>query len=236
MVKRLFVAPKARGLHTRTALALGSGPLRIAAVADTHGRPHPALGDRLREIAPHHILHAGDIGDLSVLRALERHAPVTAVRGNIDERAADLPDVVTIEVVGSAPQAPERLRLESLRGAPRSSIELRLESLRGAPRSSIAIHEGDATLLNLLLLHIAVNGPKLRADVARMAKAEDASLVVCGHSHVPFAAHDKGVTVFNPGSVGPKRFDLPIVLGVIDITRTGATVRHVNCETGLRWP
>jgi hypothetical protein len=182
-------------LHVRTALPLGSGPLRIAAVADTHGRPHPALGDRMREIAPHHILHAGDIGDLSVLRALERHAPVTAVRGNIDERAPDLPDVVTI-----------------------------------------AIREGDATLLNLLLVHIAVNGPKLRADVARIAKAEDASLVVCGHSHVPFAAHDKGVTVFNPGSVGPKRFNLPIVLGVIDIARTGATVRHVNCETGLRWP
>jgi len=182
-------------LHARVAFSLDSGPLRIAAVADTHGRPHPALDDRLREIAPHRIVHAGDIGDLAVLRSLERHAPVTAVRGNIDERAVDLPDVVTI-----------------------------------------AIREGEATLLNLLLLHIAVSGPKLRADVARIAKSEDASLVVCGHSHVPFAAHDKGVTVFNPGSVGPKRFALPIVLGVIDVARTGASVRHVDCETGRRWP
>lgn len=181
-------------VHARTAMPLEGGVLRIAAVADTHGRPHPSLDARLAEIAPHRIVHAGDIGERAVLTALERHAPVVAVRGNIDDRV-DLPDVVTI-----------------------------------------AVREGDATLLNVLLVHIAVLGPKLRADIARLAKKEDASLVVCGHSHVPFAAHDKGLTVFNPGSVGPRRFDLPIVLGVIDITRTGASVRHVDCETGKPWP
>ncbi len=182
-------------VHARTSLALDSGALRIAAVADTHSRPHPAIDDRLEEIRPNHILHAGDIGDLAVLRALEKHAPVTAVRGNIDERTPDLPDLVTIDV-----------------------------------------REDDKTLIALLLLHIAVSGTKLRTDVVRIAKAEDASLVVCGHSHVPFAAHDKGVTVFNPGSIGPKRFALPIVLGVIEIARTGVSVRHIECDTGRAWP
>jgi putative phosphoesterase len=178
--------------HTRERLCLGSKRLRIVAVADTHGRPHPNLGTRIAELEPDHILHAGDVGDFSVLRSLEKCAPVTAVRGNIDGR--DLPDFVTVEV-----------------------------------------RSGERALLNILLTHVGVYGPKLRADVARIARAEDASLVVCGHSHVPFAAQDAGITVFNPGSVGPRRFLLPIVLGAIDVTEEGVSVRHIDCETGLPW-
>jgi uncharacterized protein len=181
-----------RVVHTREELALGRGAVRIAAVADTHGRPHPDLGARLAEIGPAHILHAGDVGDVAVLRALEAHAPVTAVRGNIDDR--ELPDIVTIDV-----------------------------------RSE------DGVRFKILLTHIAVYGPRIRADVARTARAEDASLVVCGHSHVPFAAREGDITVFNPGSVGPRRFHLPIVLGVIDVHAKGIGVRHVDCETGLPW-
>ena len=64
---------------------------------------------------------------------------------------------------------------------------------------------------------------------------EGADLVVCGHSHVPFAARDRGLTVFNPGSIGPRRFQLPIVFGLIDISRERIDVRHVDCETGERW-
>ena len=67
------------------------------------------------------------------------------------------------------------------------------------------------------------------------AKASGAGLVVCGHSHVPFAAHDRGLTVFNPGSVGPRRFHLPIVFGVIEVRAEGVSLRHVDCETGLPW-
>ena len=180
--------------HTRESLALTGDALCIVAVADTHSQPHPDLDARLAALAPDHILHAGDIGDLSVLERLRAHAPLTVVRGNIDERANDLPDVVTLDV-----------------------------------------NDAQGTLLKILMLHIAVYGPKLRADAVRLAKAEDASLVVCGHSHVPFAAHDRGVTVFNPGSVGPRRFQLPIVLGVIEVSRGGIRVRHVDCETGLPW-
>lgn len=166
--------------------------LRIVAVADTHSHPHPALHARIEALRPAHILHAGDVGDLAVLRVFEKHAPVTAVRGNIDGH--DLPDFVTM-----------------------------------------AISHEQRILLRILLTHVAVYGPKLRADVARVARAEDATLVICGHSHVPFAAQDRGITVFNPGSVGPRRFQLPIVLGVVDVTATGVSVRHIDCETGQRW-
>jgi putative phosphoesterase len=89
--------------------------------------------------------------------------------------------------------------------------------------------------LRILLTHIAVAGPRLRAEVARMARAEGASLVVCGHSHVPFIGRDRELTVFNPGSIGPRRFALPIVFGTIDVAPGGVRLAHVDCETGERW-
>jgi putative phosphoesterase len=89
--------------------------------------------------------------------------------------------------------------------------------------------------LRIFLIHIAVNGPRLRGDVARMARAERASLVVCGHSHVPFIGQERELTVFNPGSIGPRRFHLPIVFGTIAITPKGVRLAHVDCETGRPW-
>jgi putative phosphoesterase len=179
-------------VERRETFELASGALRIAAVADTHARPHPDLGRHLAALAPDRILHAGDIGAPSVLSDLARHAPVTAVRGNVD--ALGEPDLVLIDV-----------------------------------------RDGASTVLTILLTHVAVSGPKLRADVLRRAKAAGASLVVCGHSHVPLAAQDRGVGVFNPGSAGPRRFQLPILFGVIDVARTGVSLRHVDCETGEAW-
>jgi putative phosphoesterase len=89
--------------------------------------------------------------------------------------------------------------------------------------------------LRIFMTHIAVYGPKLRAEVARAARAAHASLVVCGHSHVPFIAQDHGLTVFNPGSIGPRRFHLPIVFGTIAVTPVGVRLAHVSCETGQPW-
>jgi predicted phosphodiesterase len=84
-------------------------------------------------------------------------------------------------------------------------------------------------------MHIAVDGPRLRADAARLARSREASLVVCGHSHVPLAACHDELSVFNPGSAGPRRFRLPIVFGAIDVTPAAVTVAHFDCETGTRW-
>jgi putative phosphoesterase len=170
------------------------GCFRFACVADTHSRPHPATHQRLTELGPDAILHAGDIGDLEVLDRLAEVAPVYAVRGNIDVQASEVPEHLVIDLV-----------------------------------------EGDALKLRMLLVHIAVYGPKLRADVARIAAHEKVSLVVCGHSHVPFIGRDRGLGVFNPGSIGPRRFTLPIVLGTIDVSPTTARMTHIDCETGATW-
>lgn len=100
----------------------------------------------------------------------------------------------------------------------------------------IDVRDGEDSLFSIFLLHIGVYGPKLRADAARKARASGASIVVCGHSHVPFIGKDQGLAVFNPGSIGPRRFQLPIVMGVLDVERPARVgMHHVSCETGERW-
>jgi putative phosphoesterase len=110
------------------------------------------------------------------------------------------------------------------------------EHAPGLPDSlDLTLTADDAPRLRVLLTHIAVYGPKLRADAARLARARSASLVVCGHSHVPFIGRDKGISIFNPGSVGPRRFSLPITFGVMQVTRSNVALRHVSAETGEDW-
>lgn len=55
----------------------------LGLVADTHGYFDPHLAECLRGVDQ--ILHAGDFGDEAVLEHLRQIAPVTAIRGNIDE-------------------------------------------------------------------------------------------------------------------------------------------------------
>jgi uncharacterized protein len=117
--------------------------------------------------------------------------------------------------------------------AVRGNIDARMPGVPDAV--TIDVRDGGRTLLRMLLLHIAVHGPRLRADAARLARAEGASLVVCGHSHVPFLGRDRGIAVVNAGSIGPRRFQLPIVFAVVDVRRDGVSMHHVSCETGETW-
>lgn len=99
----------------------------------------------------------------------------------------------------------------------------------------IDVRAGDQSALKILLTHVAVAGATIRADAARRARRHGARLIVCGHSHVPFLGRDRGLTVFNAGSVGPRRFRLPIVFGVLEIADGRMSLSHVDCETGGPW-
>jgi len=46
------------------------------------------------------------------------------------------------------------------------------------------------------------------------------SAVVFGHSHQPTSYREDGLLFFNPGSAGPRRFNLPISAGELRITRS----------------
>lgn len=72
----------------------------IGVISDTHGLLRPQALDALKGVE--HILHAGDVGDVAILTALRKIAPVTAIRGNIDVSApcALLPDTEVVELAG----------------------------------------------------------------------------------------------------------------------------------------
>jgi putative phosphoesterase len=55
----------------------------IGVISDTHGLLRAEATAALQGVE--HILHAGDVGDPAILEALRAIAPVTAIRGNIDE-------------------------------------------------------------------------------------------------------------------------------------------------------
>lgn len=58
--------------------------LAVGVIADTHGKLSEIVFEALSGVS--YILHAGDIGRLEVIRALEDIAPVYAVSGNEDHR------------------------------------------------------------------------------------------------------------------------------------------------------
>src|SRR5579859_6459297 len=66
------------------ALRSGSGfqKMIIGVISDTHGLLRPEAIEFLR--GSEHIIHAGDIGSPEIVPALEKIAPVTAIRGNVD--------------------------------------------------------------------------------------------------------------------------------------------------------
>jgi len=73
--------------------------LRVGLISDTHGLLRPEATAFLA--GSDHIVHAGDVGDPSILDALAAIAPLTAIRGNVDMDvwASQLPDT-TRAVIG----------------------------------------------------------------------------------------------------------------------------------------
>lgn len=151
------------------------------------------------------------------------HEQIAKLRPNYILHAGDIGDLCVLDDFGKiAPVV-----------AVRGNIDVKAPNLCDA--LAIDLLDGEKKLMTLLLLHIAVYGPKLRKEARELAKSLGASLVVCGHSHVPFIGRDRGLGVFNPGSIGPKRFQLPIVFGLIDVARDRLKLQHVDCQTGEPW-
>ncbi|MBV9341005.1 MAG: metallophosphoesterase family protein [Acidobacteria bacterium] len=72
----------------------------IGIISDTHGLLRPQAIAALA--GSDFIIHAGDIGDPSILDRLNQIAPLTAVRGNVDRGAwgAKIPTTNVLEAAG----------------------------------------------------------------------------------------------------------------------------------------
>jgi uncharacterized protein len=142
--------------------------LKIGVISDTHGLLRPEVIPALAGVE--RILHVGDVGKISILHALEKIAPVTAIRGNVDRE-------------GPCSQLPET------------------DVVLVANRYVYMLHD-------LNTLHLDPAAGKFAA-------------VLSGHTHVPNFYKRKGVLYFNPGSCGPRRFNLPITIGLLITSENG---------------
>ena len=149
--------------------------MRVGVISDTHGLLRPEALQALE--GAEHILHAGDVGDPSILAALRAIAPVTAIRGNIDEGGA----------CGHLP--------------PTDLVEL--------------------SNRNIFMLH-DVKKLDLNPEAAGIAA------VVFGHSHKPLIEWRRGVLFLNPGSAGPRRFELPVTIAWLEIAADGLSAKIVT--------
>jgi putative phosphoesterase len=147
----------------------------IGVISDTHGLLRPAAIEALRGVE--HILHAGDVGDASILDSLRNVAPVTAIRGNIDV------------------------------GGPCSHL----------PATEVVTLDGHT----FYMLH-----DRQALDLDPVAAGFSA--VISGHSHKPLIEWRHGVLYMNPGSAGPRRFSLPISIGLLTIGADGLQPRLVT--------
>ena len=105
-----------------------------------------------------------------MLKDLEKIAPVTAIRGNVDREgpSSELPET-EVTLIGG--------------------------------RYVYMLHD-------LTTLHLDPAAGKFAA-------------VLFGHTHVPNFYRRKGVLYFNPGSCGPRRFELPVTVGLLTVGEDG---------------
>ena len=62
-----------------------------------------------------------------------------------------------------------------------------------------------------------------REDLDLHPQAAGIAAVIFGHSHQPEISWTDGVLFFNPGSAGPRRFRLPIAIGILECSQTMLT-------------
>jgi putative phosphoesterase len=70
--------------------------------------------------------------------------------------------------------------------------------------------------VRILLTHILPRPRKPDRRVIDSLRRNVADVVIFGHSHLPHDELIDGVRYFNPASAGPRRFDYPVSVGILE--------------------
>ncbi|MEZ2345620.1 metallophosphoesterase family protein [Terriglobus sp. RCC_193] len=68
-------------------------------------------------------------------------------------------------------------------------------------------------------------------DLDIKPEAAGVRIVVSGHTHKPAADERNGVLYLNPGSIGPRRFRLPVSLAILHLDGNDARVEFVTLDS-----
>jgi len=82
--------------------------------------------------------------------------------------------------------------------------------------------------LRILLTHILPKPAKPAPRVVASLQKTPADVVIFGHSHMQFNARVGGVWYFNPASAGPRRFHLPVSVGLLEKRGRAWNAVHVT--------
>jgi putative phosphoesterase len=151
------------------------------------------------------------IGVISDTHGLLRPEAVAALRGS--DRILHAGDV-------GDPGILDRLRELAPVTAVRGNID-RETWAAALPETELVEVEG----VSLYMLH----------DLARLDLKPEAAgirVVIYGHTHQPEIEERNGVLYFNPGSVGPRRFRLPVSLGRLVIEKGNVIAEHIAPRVG----
>lgn len=73
-------------------------------------------------------------------------------------------------------------------------------------------------------LYVLHNLEELNID----PKAAGFNIVISGHSHKPLKSEKDDIIYLNPGSVGPRRFNLPISMAIIELENENIDIHYIN--------
>ena len=62
----------------------------------------------------------------------------------------------------------------------------------------------------------------IREEIDLLPEAAGIQVVIFGHTHSPLIEQTENVLWFNPGSIGPRRFSLPISMGYLHLKQDGS--------------
>jgi putative phosphoesterase len=105
-----------------------------------------------------------------------------------------------------------------------------------APVHAVRGNNDHGTWARQLPLHLTLELERVRIHVLHDVKelavdpvASGIKVVIAGHSHRPAITERDGVLYVNPGSAGPRRFNLPVAIGYLWVAGTvpRATVQHL---------
>jgi putative phosphoesterase len=147
------------------------------------------------------------VGVISDTHGLLRAEAVEALHGvELILHAGDVGDAAILEVLGGI--------------APVTAIRGNVDT-HGACALLPAVEYVTVADTHIYMLH-DVGGLDLDPGSAGIG------VVVYGHSHKPLIERRKGVLFFNPGSAGPRRFSLPVSVGMLEVGARGVEARLVT--------
>lgn len=94
-----------------------------------------------------------------------------------------------------------------------------------------AVRRTEVEGLRIALTHILPRPSELSRHVRISMMSESADLVIFGHSHLPHDESVDGCWYFNPASAGPRRFDYPTSIGMIEKQEGRWVSRHIALDS-----